>query len=472
MRHDLTSVNAGISLFLNMGAKPDNTGNTDEGFQSTLRTETEKLSKTTRTEADARQRVSARRSEPGRAPAAERDRAAPDHGQITEQGAEDSPAPQARPVAAANDRAPSEPVREPAASTPDATQDGGAIVADTGVFPLLQKPSDSAPVSLLGETGRAAGSDAVSLIASFSAQGTVVSPEGAQQKAGPLVAGANTSLIAEGSKVVVPALAAQATQDGKLPPLVTTGNDSDAGFSVTVNADELLVRGAKVKSPAPLTLIKPGEPAGLQSALNPAGLLQGMVNSERMLQQRFSALGAGGDQVANVAALKTVAADGASGLSGAATGAAQAQMSAHAGKASLTVPFHQPNWGQGVGEKVVWMVSQKLRFAEIQLDPPELGPLQVKVSVVNDQVSVSFTSQHAPVRDALDSQAIRLREILESQGLNLVDVDVSDQQQPDQREQGGLAGQGVADVEQGEAEMDAAPVAVSYVSPNLVDYFV
>lgn len=95
--------------------------------------------------------------------------------------------------------------------------------------------------------------------------------------------------------------------------------------------------------------------------------------------------------------------------------------------APVTVPVSQPNWAQATGERVLWMVHQKLQSAEIQLDPPELGPLQVRVSVHNDQVSVSFVSAHGQVRDALDMQSLRLREMFEAQGLNLVDVDVSDQ---------------------------------------------
>ena len=139
-------------------------------------------------------------------------------------------------------------------------------------------------------------------------------------------------------------------------------------------------------------------------------------------------------------------------------------------RTALTVPFHQSNWGQGVGEKITWMVSQKLQFAEIQLDPPELGPLQVRISVQNDQVSVSFTSQHAPVRDALDAHALRLRDTLESQGLNLVDVDVSDQSEGwREQDQESSAASGGPDKED-----DAAPVkiSVSPLSENRIDQFV
>jgi flagellar hook-length control protein FliK len=42
---------------------------------------------------------------------------------------------------------------------------------------------------------------------------------------------------------------------------------------------------------------------------------------------------------------------------------------------------------------------------------------------------VVFTSPNSSVREALEQQSFRLREMLEEQGMDLVDVDVSDQNQ-------------------------------------------
>jgi len=49
---------------------------------------------------------------------------------------------------------------------------------------------------------------------------------------------------------------------------------------------------------------------------------------------------------------------------------------------TVTIPFQQAQWGSAVAEKVMWLSSHGLQEAEIQLDPPELGPLQVKVNTV------------------------------------------------------------------------------------------
>ncbi len=55
--------------------------------------------------------------------------------------------------------------------------------------------------------------------------------------------------------------------------------------------------------------------------------------------------------------------------------------------------------------------------------------MKVKVSLVADQANVSFVVSNASVREALDQNAIRLREMFNDEGLSLVDVDVSDQSQ-------------------------------------------
>ncbi len=96
---------------------------------------------------------------------------------------------------------------------------------------------------------------------------------------------------------------------------------------------------------------------------------------------------------------------------------------------TITTPVMQEKWGEAVTERVMWMSAKGIREANIQLDPPELGPLSVKVSVTQEQAQVSFTVHHAGVREMLDQNAVRLRELFAEEGLNLVDVDVSDQSQ-------------------------------------------
>ena len=55
-----------------------------------------------------------------------------------------------------------------------------------------------------------------------------------------------------------------------------------------------------------------------------------------------------------------------------------------------------------MAERVVWMTNANIQEAEIQLNPRELGPIGIKVTVQNEQASVSFVAQHATTREALE----------------------------------------------------------------------
>jgi len=136
---------------------------------------------------------------------------------------------------------------------------------------------------------------------------------------------------------------------------------------------------------------------------------------------------------------------------------------------AVPVPVGQPQWSQAVGEKVLWLAAQNVHSAEIRLDPPELGPMQVKISVNQEQTSINFTSHHAGVREVLDQNLGRLRDMFNEQGLNLVNVDVSDRSfQRHQGEGSEQQGQG----SHGEQEDDESPVAVSaIVQQRLVDHY-
>ena len=94
---------------------------------------------------------------------------------------------------------------------------------------------------------------------------------------------------------------------------------------------------------------------------------------------------------------------------------------------AIPVPPQHPQWGQQVGDRLHWMIGQGLQQAEIRLNPPELGSLEIRIKLQGDQASVHFTSPHGAVRDAIDTAMPRLREMLEHSGLNLADVNVSSQ---------------------------------------------
>lgn len=102
---------------------------------------------------------------------------------------------------------------------------------------------------------------------------------------------------------------------------------------------------------------------------------------------------------------------------------------------SITANVLSPEWSQQMTEQVSLMLKGGVQRAEIKINPAHLGPMEIKLSINDDQASVNFVAHHAPVRDALDASLPRLRDMLEQQGLNLADVDVSTQSEQQAKEQ-------------------------------------
>nr|WP_320136805.1 flagellar hook-length control protein FliK [uncultured Amphritea sp.] len=128
-----------------------------------------------------------------------------------------------------------------------------------------------------------------------------------------------------------------------------------------------------------------------------------------------------------------------------------------------------PSWGQAVNDRVMLMASKNGQFAEIQLDPPELGSLQVKLHLKNDQVSVVFTTPHGSVRESLEQNMPRLREMFADQGFNLSESSVEDQsgQQRDESQSGSASFAGYSNGSADEGQDESAVTE----SLSLVDYY-
>jgi len=99
---------------------------------------------------------------------------------------------------------------------------------------------------------------------------------------------------------------------------------------------------------------------------------------------------------------------------------------------SIAVNIESQNWSQQMTQQVAYMIKGGYQQAEIKLNPAHLGPMEIKLSINDDQASVNFVTQHAPVRDVIDAALPRLKDMLEQQGLNLADADVSTQSEQQQ----------------------------------------
>ena len=110
----------------------------------------------------------------------------------------------------------------------------------------------------------------------------------------------------------------------------------------------------------------------------------------------------------------------------AAVKAAEAQLS--------TLYLQEPQAAAQLKDRVMYQVQQKIQTAEIRLAPEDLGSVQIKVNLQQDQLSVQFIVQQPQAKEALEQQMPRLKELLQQQGMELTDSQVSQQQQQQQGE--------------------------------------
>jgi len=91
---------------------------------------------------------------------------------------------------------------------------------------------------------------------------------------------------------------------------------------------------------------------------------------------------------------------------------------------TLNTHVGDPEWGAELNQKIIWMSGRGIQSAELHLNPADLGPVEVRISVQNDQTVVSFNSQNAGVREMLESNVQRLRDMMDHNGVELTDVSV------------------------------------------------
>jgi flagellar hook-length control protein FliK len=149
------------------------------------------------------------------------------------------------------------------------------------------------------------------------------------------------------------------------------------------------------------------------------------------------------------------------------------------------IAMHQSGWTEEVVNRVMYLSSANLKAADIQLQPAELGRLDIRVNMVPDQqTQVTFMSAHPGVREALDGQMHRLRDMFAQQGMGQVDVNVSDQsrgsqQGQEQAQQQGQSGRATAsgsrldsmDDDVAPSVAEVAPAVTSVIGSSAVDYY-
>ncbi len=105
-----------------------------------------------------------------------------------------------------------------------------------------------------------------------------------------------------------------------------------------------------------------------------------------------------------------------------------------AGQAALhTAPqslnFTEKGWESAFGQNIQWMNANNIKSAQIRINPAELGPLKIDLTMNKDQLSLQIHATHQISRDTLEAALPRLRSELADQGFSNANIDMADQDQ-------------------------------------------
>ncbi|MCW8826403.1 MAG: flagellar hook-length control protein FliK [Gammaproteobacteria bacterium] len=142
---------------------------------------------------------------------------------------------------------------------------------------------------------------------------------------------------------------------------------------------------------------------------------------------------------------------------------------------TIATSIRQQGWDRAMGERLVFMARNGLQEAKIEVNPRQMGPIEIKVSVnPEQQASVSFLTTNSAARETIDAAMPRLREMFDEAGLNLAESEVS---QRDERQSGSSESddeRSATDTVAGGVEEDLDTLTsaqVGYVRPAGLDLF-
>jgi flagellar hook-length control protein FliK len=116
------------------------------------------------------------------------------------------------------------------------------------------------------------------------------------------------------------------------------------------------------------------------------------------------------------------------------------------------------------------MMDSNLSSAKLQVNPPALGPIEVRIALQAGHAQVWLSSHSALTRDALESSSPKLREMLGSQGFAQVSVDIS-QRSFQERSPQSQVYEGASSISSSAPGAAQAAVAVSRSASGLLDAY-
>ncbi|MCS6946768.1 MAG: flagellar hook-length control protein FliK [Steroidobacteraceae bacterium] len=98
--------------------------------------------------------------------------------------------------------------------------------------------------------------------------------------------------------------------------------------------------------------------------------------------------------------------------------------------AKLATPVGREGWAAELGQRVLLQIERGEQVAVLRVEPEELGPLEVRVTVRDNEAAVRFVALHPETRQALEYALPKLRELLATAGIGLGQTFVTADQSP------------------------------------------
>lgn len=102
-----------------------------------------------------------------------------------------------------------------------------------------------------------------------------------------------------------------------------------------------------------------------------------------------------------------------------------------AGVATATTSIREAlgnaQWAEALGNRVEWIVGQKIQKATILVNPMNLGPIEVSLTVEGGKTHAMFVAQNPQVREAIEASLPQLQQMLADVGVSLGNTNVSEE---------------------------------------------
>jgi len=286
-----------------------------------------------------------------------------------------------------------------------------------------------------------------------------------------------------------------ARRDASPDPALLAGGRSDAAPAAAPRPDQAL-SGLPQQLPKPVAgqtadarmpVAEANRPRGMRPASHDTAgrdIGKAPANDGMAAQQPAMAIVPAGKESFDAPAYTAPAADAgqtaAAGVHAGAAPAAQPLPAGHQAAAlAVATPLDQAGWDADFSRQVGTLAHASLKgpqTAELRLDPPDLGPIRIAISVNDNVAHAVFVSPHAAVRQAVEQALPQLAQQLGQAGISLGDTHVGDQGRqamfdapPSGRQ--GDGGASAADGAQPAGAGEPGPRRSAMASDGLVDTF-